>query len=304
MKKKLLIGFLLSLFLTSCTGDETPGAGGAIDCPGVDGTYYYVTIGQGDCASQGVTLDDTGSPVQDGGVLIGGYSNCSQKVSYDGCKIDIHLDCSTGLSADITQTFKPGTPNIVKGSQTQYFDGELSCVYEIYGSTDKAKVLEYGGLSDTTDVSDISTPGTPDPENESVALTDCTAKEQAYLKTCPDDTADVEREAAFCVEDWQRYDAMGCGDAWLAYINCYTENAADIDCETGELPACDVYQNAYFQCTSAFASATGCSVAGVPETLCVDGAGTYSYGCLGGTAPFSDCTEVDTLSAAPMFCCF
>jgi hypothetical protein len=44
----------------------------------------------------------------------------------------------------------------------------------------------------------------------------------------------------------------------------------DRDCEAGELPTCDVYVNACFLCSSAFTASAFCSVAGDPESLCVD----------------------------------
>ncbi|MBN2340427.1 MAG: hypothetical protein JXX29_01050 [Deltaproteobacteria bacterium] len=299
-----IIGVLVVLLATACTEDNngSSNSGGALDCPGVDGNYYYVLMPKGDCADQGVTLVDDGFPVQDHGVLMMSSSGCATSAEYDGCSLSSEMHCDNGISMTFSVTFTVGTPNQFTGTQIQSYDGVADCTYDVFGSTDREAVLSHAGLSDDIDVSNFSTPGTPTPENLSAASSECSAYVAAEEAVCPGEN-DALALVEICTEDWKSFDARGCGDGWLAYINCRTENAAAMDCETGEIPACDVYLNAYFQCTSAFAASTDCSVAGDPETLCTEG-GTYSYGCFGDSAPFADCSAVETESAAAMYCCF
>ena len=78
-----------------------------------------------------------------------------------------------------------------------------------------------------------------------------------------------------------------------------------MDCVTGDIPGCSIYQNAYCQCQSAFARATGCVVSGDPAKVCAGGLGTYSYGCLSGKAPAGNCSALPaSAGTVPMFCCF
>ena len=306
-----VVGAMLIPGITAC-GDDQEDEGGdndnthnqkALDCPGMDGTYYVATIAKGECADQGVTLDDRGATFSDQGILMLPYANCTEEVTYDGCHVELEGTCALGMTVSISQTFSPGDPNMVTGTQIQGGEGFTTCEYEIFGSTDKARVLEHAGLPADIDLSDISAPSTPNPENLPDVRDECEDNVAAERDVCPNDN-EVSWEIDNCVSDWQVYDAAGCGDGWRAYINCRTEHAADRDCDTGEISECEVYLNAYFKCKSSFASSTGCSVAGNPETLCAEGLGAYSYGCLGGEAPFEDCVEAESASAAAMFCCF
>lgn len=285
-------------------GHENMNGTNGFDCPGMDGTYYMVTMPKGECEGQGVTLDDQGTPFQDKGGITFPYAGCTEEVTYNGCSIQLTAECAAmGMTVTISQNFAPGDPNILTGTQTQSGDGFITCKYEIFGSTDKAVVLEHAGLSDDIDLSDISSPGTPNPVNLTAAREECAATVTAEESVCPSGN-DPERETDNCVKSWQTYDATGCGNGWRAYINCRTEHAADMNCDDGIISACDVYLNADFKCNSAFASSTGCSVAGNPEIMCTGGLGTYSYGCLGGQAPFDNCVEAVSEGTVPMFCCF
>ncbi|MBN2525974.1 MAG: hypothetical protein JXR76_06225 [Deltaproteobacteria bacterium] len=298
-------GILAGLFLSACNNENDKNgssSGGALDCPGVDGTYYYVLTPLGECADQGVTLLDEGTSVQNHGVVVVNYSGCTSTVTYNGCSMSSEIECSRGLSMTLAESFTVGDPNEVTGTQKQQFDGAMDCVYELYGSTDREAVLSHAGLSGDVNVSELSTPVIPNPDNISVAREECSANAAAEEAACPSGS-DLTTTIANCTTHWQSFDARGCGDGWRAFVNCRTEHAADMNCETGEIPACDVYQNAYFQCTSAFASATGCSNAGFSESLCTDG-GTYSYACLNDSAPFVDCTEATAQNAVQMYCCF
>jgi hypothetical protein len=297
---------LLTLpFVVACSSDGGSAGGGAgIDCTGVDGTYYYAITGTGDCASLGTAMQDQGMVVQNHGVMVGSMSGCSSNVTYEGCTITSEFSCASDVSITATQTFAPGNPGMVSGTQTQTSPTGNTCVFEIYGSTDLALVQEHAGVSGTGGISELATPSTPTPSNLAAATTECEANAQAEETACPTGN-DVTAAAARCANDWSMYDAEGCGDAWRAYTTCRTEKVGNIDCSTGEIADCTVYQNAYFQCQSAFVSATGCTVAGEPATNCAGGLGTYSYACMTDTPPKTDCaTGLAPSGAVKMFCCY
>ena len=193
---------------------------------------------------------------------------------------------------------------MVTGSQTQTSSSGTECVFEIYGSTDLALVQAHAGVNGTSGATTLATPGTPTPANLPAATAECQSNAIAEEAACPTGD-DVSRPAARCAESWSRYDAEGCGEAWLAYITCRTEEVATLDCTSGEISACTVYQDAYFQCQSAFASSTGCSVSGNSAANCAGGRGTYGYTCLGGTPPAANCLPAaPTGSSVATFCCY
>lgn len=330
---KILVGWFAVLFSCAtlgCSSDdgggETAGKDGgqggatvvdasgigktdiAIDCPGIDGIYYYVRTATGDCASLGVLIQDGGITVKDHGVITDSFPGCSEKVVYDGCTISRTLNCSMDVEVLITQTYVLGDPNTVTGTMTQKSPNLPTCVFKIYGSTDLALVRKHAGIEDAGDADGgslvaLATPGTPTPTNLNAATADCEANARAEEDACPRE-ADIAEETAYCTEDWKRYDAEGCGDAWRAYTVCRTEKIGGLNCTTGINSACTVYQNAYLQCQSVFTGDKGCTVAGDPATLCAGGLGSYSYGCYSGQAPFQDCTEVQTGSAVRYYCCY
>jgi len=291
--------------MIACSSDGGSGGGGeGIDCPGVDGTYYYAITGTGDCASLGTAVQDQGMVVQNHGVMVGSMSGCTSSVTYEGCTVTSEFSCASDVSVTSTQTFAPGNPSMVSGSQTQTSPTGDTCVFEIYGSTDLALVQEHAGVSGTGGISELATPSTPTPSELAAATAECEANAQAEETACPSG-ADVAAAADRCASDWSMYDAEGCGAAWRAFITCRTEKAADMDCTTGEIADCTVYQNAYFQCQSAFVAATGCTVAGEPTTNCAGGLGTYSYACMSATAPAADCSPgVEPGTTVKMFCCY
>ncbi len=299
--RDLVAVFGVCLLAGACSSKES-GSTEGLDCLGVDGTYYFAYIPTGECADQGVTLEDQGATVQNHAVVSGSIPSCSETVTYEGCTVRVDATCSLGVTVTLTQTFQPGQPSQVTGTQVQTMPDGQSCTYEIFGSTDQALVHEHAGVSDVTDISALTTPGTPTPANLSAATADCSANTAAEQDACPDGN-DPAQTTAICADAWQLYDAQGCGDAWRAYVTCRTEHVASMDCATGEIADCSVYTNAYFQCQSAFATSTNCSVAGAPATLCAGGLGTYSYGCLGGVAPFPDCVPASSSSSVPMYCC-
>ena len=277
-----------------------------LNCPGVDGTYYIALIPKGECEEQGVTLFDEGTRIEDKGVMATSMPNCTGTVSYDGCSVEQVYECDLGLTINSTTIFEPGDPNILTGTQIQDADAEniITCEYEMFGSTDRAVVLQYAGLDETVDVSDLSASATPEPEDMDDVWEECDAFAEAESATCDNDD-DPDWVVDHCVKDWQSYDAAGCGDSWRAYITCRTNYAEEKNCDTGEVSACDVYMNAYFQCRSDFAATTACSNVGNAEGICENGLGTYAYMCLGDAPPFADdCTAVETESAASTFCCF
>jgi hypothetical protein len=308
-----LVLLTASSLFAACSSDGnsnngSPGGAG-IDCPGVDGVYYYSVIGTGSCASRGVSVEDRGLPVQNHGAMMSSGAGCTSKVTYAGCTVTNELDCALGIKMVVTETFAPGAPNMVTGTQTQTDTAGNPCVFEIYGSTDLGLVLEHAGLGDAGigagGLSALATPSTPAPSNLTAATAECEANAQAEEKACPRD-ASVTLEGAYCAKDWARYDAEGCGDAFRALTTCRTAQIGSMDCATGEIPGCSIYKNAYTQCTSAFVARTGCVVAGIASTLCAGGLGTYSYGCLAGRPPAASCSAVLDAggSSVPYFCCY
>lgn len=303
----LVAAFGVCLLVGACSSEESgssdeSGSTEGLDCPGVDGTYYFAYIATSECADQGVALDDQGASVQNHAVVSGSNANCDETATYEGCTVRVDATCSLGLTVTLTQAFQPGQPSEVTGTEVQTMPDGQSCTYEIFGSTDQALVHEHAGVSGVADISALTTPGTPAPENLSAATADCSANTAAEQAACPDGN-DPARITAICADGWQLYDAQGCGDAWRAYVTCRTEHVSSLDCDTGEISDCTVYTNAYFQCQSAFATTTNCSVAGDPATWCAGGLGTYSYGCLGGEAPFANCVPASSSSSVAMYCC-
>jgi hypothetical protein len=198
---------------------------------------------------------------------------------------------------------------MVTGTQSQTNTAGSVCVFEIYGSTDLGLVLQHAGIGDAGveagGLSALATPSTPAPSNLTAATAECEANAQAEEKACPRD-ADVTTSVRVCADDWARYDAEGCGDAFRAYTTCRTAQAGSMDCATGAIPGCTLYRNAYDQCTSAFVARTGCVVSGDPAQICAGGLGTYSYGCLSSKAPWASCPAVPDAggSTVPFFCCY
>ena len=165
-----IVATTLCLLATACSDDPSSSGGESLECPGVNGTYYFAFMPTGECAAQGPSLVDTGVVVQDHGVLLGSSSGCSTSVTYDGCTVKTHSTCAAGVTVDSTQTFAPGSPGEVSGSQVQTLEGGGSCTFEIYGSTDLAAVHEHAGLTDVGDTSSLSTPSTPAPDQAPAAI--------------------------------------------------------------------------------------------------------------------------------------
>lgn len=304
--------FLVPL-LVACSGSDNSKGGGALNCPGVDGTYYHELTGTGDCASLGTTLDTQGAPVADHGVAVGTVTGCNRTVSYAGCSFTTNYECKDGSSIVDERTFVVGAPNTVTGKQTVTNALGASCVFEIYGSTDLAAVQARAGSDATatsatsstgTNVSGLTTHATPSPKDEATVHTECRAMAEAEFAACTNTSADVAFQTDECIHDWKLNDAVGCGAAWRAYAKCRT--TATLNCDTGEATGCSVYQNAHFACQSSFVADTGCTPMGSPASVCAGGLGTYSYGCLDANAapPFSDCTAASVEgTAVKYYCC-
>ena len=70
----LVAGLGVGLLAVACSSKESgSGSTAGLDCPGVDGTYYWALIATGDCADQGAALQDQGTAVHDHGVVISNY---------------------------------------------------------------------------------------------------------------------------------------------------------------------------------------------------------------------------------------
>ncbi len=107
---------------------------------------------------------------------------------------------------------------------------------------------------------------------------------------------------AACVEDWARDASMGCGGAWLGWLDCAT--TAEWDCTgTGPL-GCDTVPNDYMACESQFAARTGCPALGPRPDWCEsDQEGAFT--CLTQSPPWPECRQVqaDSGSMAYFYCC-
>jgi len=139
----------------------------------------------------------------------------------------------------------------------------------------------------------LEVPGAP---THSASEVPCQAEIAAETRACSADSGVAEPLSA-CLNDSQLYDAEGCLPAWNAYLDCRTYTT--IDCSTGET-SCDTAPS-YFVCQSQFVRKTGCDALGAHPDLCATG--KYLYGCLNGTAPFTNCVSVTTTAAVPYFCC-
>lgn len=139
----------------------------------------------------------------------------------------------------------------------------------------------------------LEIPSTP---THSVTDAQCQVEINAETAACGADGGVAEPLSA-CVHDSQTYDAEGCLPAYNAYLDCRAH--ATLDCSTGE-STCETAPS-YFVCQSQFVQKTGCTALGERTDTCA--AGQYLYGCLNGTAPFTNCTSVTTGAAVPYFCC-
>ena len=146
----------------------------------------------------------------------------------------------------------------------------------------------------------LTTPGQPNPGAVGTAEQTCTAMQTFEDSMCPGNTLTPEQTREFCTSDWQRYDSAGCGDAYLAFIEC---RSTTYDCAADWNASCNTYVDAFRTCVDTFSDQTKCDPLGARPDIC-SGGGIYAYSCLTLFAPFDNCVGASAGSATLHHCCF